>query len=503
MSNLTTYSRENGGRVLALFLLFLLALYEFYSMGITGMALVCTIPLLIVGVYVAFQYKMAIFWFIFAANYFIMGIIRYYSVHAPITVITIIPQILLLMVAVIDIRKNTNAKFGNLMNYGLFLWLIYVFLQLFNESLSLPISVGDWARNFLFLGFIFFITCSLITLYVRSPQNIMKFCRLWAYFSISGFFWAWRQQTFGWDNAEWGWLMAVGARTHLIGGSVRYFSFFTDAATFGCCMGASAVSFYVFAITTKLRKDKILFLIAAIASTWGFFLSGTRTALMCFLVGVALYVILSRSFKIAVPVAILGSIFFFILAFTNIGQGNMQIRRMRSAFNKDDASANVRDINKATLAKYLKDAPFGMGLNIDESAVPANHKYKIVLTTSNDSTYVFLWQRVGIVGAILFAIVNGLILFGGCIIVFTKLKSKVCIGIASGFCCSFLAIHAGGYANHILLQYPNLFLFYGGMAIVYLLPDIEKDFEVYCNQLFAKQEEHKRLKLEKKKLSRV
>lgn len=503
MSNLTTYSRESGGRVLVLFLLFLLALYEFYSMGITGMALVCMIPLLVVGVYIAFQFKMTIFWFIFVVNYIIMGMGRYYPLPVPTTVLTITPQILLLMVAVIDTRQNIKAKFGNLMNYAFCLWLIYVFLQVFNETLGLPISIGDWGRNFLFYGLIFFITCSLITVYIHSPQNIMKFCRLWAYFSIAGFFWAWRQQTYGWDDTEWAWLMAGGERTHIIGGSIRYFSFFTDAATFGCCMGASAVSFYIFAITTKLKKDKILFFIAAIASTWGFFLSGTRTALLCFLIGVALYVILSKSFKIAVPVAILGGIFFFILVFTNIGQGNMQIRRMRSAFNRDDASANVRDINKATLAKYLRDAPFGMGFNIDESSVPANHKYKIVLTTSNDSTYVFLWQRVGIVGAVLFAIVNGLILFGGCIIVFNRLKNKICIGIASGFCCSFLAIQAGGYANEILLQFPNLFLFYGGMAIVYLLPDVEKEFEIYYNQLFAKQEELKRIKLEKKKLSRV
>ena len=181
----------------------------------------------------------------------------------------------------------------------------------------------------------------------------------------------------------------------------------------------------------------------------------------------------------------------------------MQIRRMRSAFSKNDASANVRDINKAALKKYLKDAPFGLGFNIDESNVPANHKYKIVYQTANDSTYVFMWQRVGIVGAILFAIVNGIILLGGVYIVFCKLKNKACIGIASGFCCAFVAIQTGGYANHILTQYPNLFLYYGGMAIVYLLPNIEKQYENYENKLYAEQEEKKRLKLEKKKLSRV
>ena len=181
----------------------------------------------------------------------------------------------------------------------------------------------------------------------------------------------------------------------------------------------------------------------------------------------------------------------------------MQIRRMRSAFSKNDASANVRDINKTALKKYLKDAPFGLGLNIDEGNVPANHKYKIVYQTSNDSTYVFLWQRAGIVGELLFGLINCMILLGGIYITFAKLKSKACIGIASASCCAFAAIQVGGYANHILLQYPNLILYYGGMSIVYLLPNIEQDFVTYENKLVVEQEERKRLKLEKKRLSRV
>lgn len=40
------------------------------------------------------------------------------------------------------------------------------------------------------------------------------------------------------------------------------------------------------------------------------------------------YVFLSKSVKIAVPVTLLFGIIFFILAFTKIGDGNSQIRRM-------------------------------------------------------------------------------------------------------------------------------------------------------------------------------
>ena len=497
------YSRENGGRVLMLFLLFFLALYEFYTLGIIGMALICTIPFLILGIYLVFKFRMPFFWILFVLNYIIMGVFRYVSIPLPVTAFTIFPQILLLITCVIDIRENNDARYGNIMLFSLSLWGFYIVMQIFNRTCLLPISMSTWMMNFMFYVITLYLAFFIVTMMIRTPEKIMLFIRIWAYLTLVATFWVWRQKTFGWDNAENSWLMGGGARTHLIGGSIRYFSFFSDAANFGCSMGASAVAFYVFGITTKLRKDKILFLITGFCATYSFFMSGTRSGLLCFLVGIAFYIIISKSFKIAIPVSILGGLFFIILAFTQIGESNMQIRRMRSAFNPEDKSANVRDINKAALAKYLKDAPFGMGFNVDEGKVPANHKYKVVYETSNDSTYVFLWQRVGIVGATLFGIINALILLGGCSIVLTVLKNKACIGIAAGFCCSFIAIHAGGYTNHILLQYPNILLYYGGMAIVYLLPEIEKLYEKYEEKRFAEQEERKRLKLEKKLASRV
>ena len=63
--------------------------------------------------------------------------------------------------------------------------------------------------------------------------------------------------------------------------------------------------------------------------------------------------------------------FLFILIFTNIGQSNQQMRRMRSAFKKGDASATVRDVNKATIAKYIKDAPWGIGIGMIQKNIPA------------------------------------------------------------------------------------------------------------------------------------
>jgi hypothetical protein len=61
----------------------------------------------------------------------------------------------------------------------------------------------------------------------------------------------------------------------------------------------------------------------------------------------------------------------------------------------------------------------------------------------------------------------------------------------------------GGYVNNILTQYPNLILYYGGMAICYVLPRIENEYQQYEDQVIAKIEERKRIKEEKKLASRV
>lgn len=431
-----------------------------------------------------------------------MGLARYGYIPIQVTIVTVLPQILLIIALVIHPRKGNNSL-GTLMLFAILLWTFYLIIQVFNETCGLPVSITNWLTNLNFFSFYFILAYVLISKIINTPENITLFFRLWAYFSLIATFWAWRQKTIGWDQTEWQWLVSGAMRTHIVGGSIRYFSLFSDAANFGCNMGASAALFYILALTSRLKKDKILFWITGIACTYSFFASGTRSGLVCFMVGIFLYIFLAKSVKLTATVLVLGGAFVFFLVFTDIGNGNMQIRRMRTAFDTNDASKNVRDLNKQALKKYLQDAPYGMGINIDESKIPAFNKFKIVYETSNDSTYVFFWQRTGIIGVYVFAGMNIIILLGGCYITLFRLQNKACKGIAAALCCGFLGIQAGGYANHILLQYPNIILFYGGMGIAYLLPAIESDYIAYEEKKLHEQEERKRLKEEKRKKSRV
>jgi hypothetical protein len=61
----------------------------------------------------------------------------------------------------------------------------------------------------------------------------------------------------------------------------------------------------------------------------------------------------------------------------------------------------------------------------------------------------------------------------------------------------------GGYGNQVLMQFPNCLVFYGGLAIVYVLPHIENEWIAYENEQLALLEEKKRIKEEGKRAKRV
>ena len=176
---------------------------------------------------------------------------------------------------------------------------------------------------------------------------------------------------------------------------------------------------------------------------------------------------------------------------------------MRSAFDKKDASSNVRDINKTAIKKYLNDAPWGIGIGATQANIPANNKFRKLSDIPPDSEYVYIWVHTGIIGITIFLICMLIMLAGACWIVMFKLESQSLIGIGGGLCCAFIAIQLGAYANQVLYQYPNGVTFFGGLAIVYILPYIESSWIRFEKQRIEGQKEKKRLRLEKIEQMRI
>ena len=415
-------------------------------------------------------------------------------------------QLALIAIAIIDIEKSRFERIGNIMFFSLLAWTSFCTLEILNDTCGLGINVGAWYTGARMMAFQLVYIFIVFSLYITTPKTLTQYLYVWGALALFAVFWVWKQQYIGLTPTEHAWLYyGEGQSTHLLqaGTLIRYWSIYGDAANYGIGIASTGVAFVIFGINTKLKKLKYFFLIVGGACIWGMFPSGTRTATACLIAGFIAYIFLSKSFKIAVPFTILFAFFAFILVFTNIGQGNQQIRRMRSAFNKEDASANVRTINQEVMKKYMKDAPWGIGIGMGWDNVPANNKYNRMATIPPDSEYVFIWLRTGVVGITVFLICTAIMLLGACWIVFFTLKSPSLRGIGAGLCCAFVSQQLGGYGNQVLMQFPNCLVFYGGLSIVYILPYLEKEWIEWEEKELAKQEEKKRQKLEKKLASRV
>ena len=500
---LKTYTKENGGRVSLLFLLFLLAIYEFITAGFSAFAVVCLTPLLALFVLAAFHFRMFTFWTLIIINYFLQ--LKGLHLPFPMSLPNEMLEIILLALAIIDVKNSHFERTANMMLYALFIWCGFCTLQVLNDTCNIGLDLGAWYTGARLMAFQIMYAFLVYSIYISKPDILIKYLLLWGVLALFASFWVWKQKNIGFTNAENAWIQGRGRLTHILqGGSlIRYFSIYSDAANFGIGIASTAVAFIIFGITSKIIKYKLFFLITGFACAWAMFPSGTRTAIACLMAGFITYIFLSKSTKIAIPFSIVFAFFVFILVFTKIGDGNAQIHRMRTAFDKNDASAGTRYYNQQVMKKYLKDAPWGIGIAQGYGSVPANNKYTLMSTIPADSEYVYIWIRTGIIGITTFLICTAIMLLGACWIVLFRLRSPSLRGIGAGMCCAFVSFQLGGYGNQVLMQFPNCLVFYGGLTIVYVLPFIENEWIEYENKQLAIQEEKKRLKLEKKRASRV
>lgn len=498
-------TRENGGRVATLFLLFLLALWQFYSSGFSAFAIICALPIVALVVIVALRYQMCSFWALIVINYLVMWHGAPLPSGIPTSLYNEMFELLLIALAIVNVKEVKFERLANIMGICIIVWCTFCTLEVLNDTCGIGIDVGKWYTVARSLAFQLFYAFVVFTLYISNPKILIKYLYVWGFLALFASFWVWKQKNIGFMPAESRWLHGAGSTTHIIAGGtlIRYFSIYGDAANFGIGIASTAVAFIIFGITSKIKRYKYFFLTTGIICAWAMFPSGTRTAIFCMFAGFIVYIFLSKSFKIAIPFSIFFAIFVFILAFTNIGQGNQQIRRMRSAFDKNDASANARAINQEAMKKYLSEAPWGIGMHIGYKNVPANNKYTFMATVPPDSEYVFIWIHTGIIGITTFLICTAIMIIGACWIVFFRLQSPSLRGIGAGFCCAMISQQLGGYGNQVLMQFPNCLTFYGGLAIVYILPYLEKEWTEHEQAQLAIQTEKERLKLEKKRASRV
>ena len=299
-NRISEYTSENGGRVFVLFLLFLLAIYQFIQAGFNSFIIICLLPLIVPFVYVIFRWRMAAFWALVFINYLIqfLGKNNYLPGGIPVSMYNEMLEIVLISVAIIDIRQSSHFKrTGNLMLFAILIWCTFCTLQVFNNTCNLGIDVGSWFTGARMMAFQLLYAFLVFSLFIDSPEKMMKYLKILAVLCLFSAFWTWKQQHWGFTVYENAWLQTRGRTTHILNGGslIRFFSTFSDAANYGCNAAASAVLYIILAITSKIRKDQIFFLITGIVIIWGMFQSGTRTAIFCLAAGFLVFIFLIQN----------------------------------------------------------------------------------------------------------------------------------------------------------------------------------------------------------------
>ena len=139
-----TYAKENGGRVSLLFLLFLLAIYSFITAGFSAFAIICLLPAIAAAVLAAFHFRMFTFWALIVINY----IISWKSMPAtgiPTSIPNELLEIVLLTLAIIDVKEAKFERTANIMLYALMIWCGFCLLQLLNDTCGVGVDVGAWS----------------------------------------------------------------------------------------------------------------------------------------------------------------------------------------------------------------------------------------------------------------------------------------------------------------------------------------------------------------------
>ncbi|MCE5226815.1 MAG: O-antigen ligase family protein [Porphyromonadaceae bacterium] len=400
---------------------------------------------------------------VFAVNYFIMGLTRYIpGIKAGI----VVDGLLLLTLIFILFRSRDRAVdwtgARNLLTLLSGIWLVYCILLVFNPATTL----ADWAAGIRGLAVYLFIFPLLTAVLFNRYKYLKTFVFVWSILTLLAVFKALIQKYIGFDPAEKNWLYVTGgSRTHVISSGVRYFSFFTDAASFGCGMGMSMVVFFITALYIRSKSLRFYYIAVALLAGYGMMISGTRAAMAIPFVGFAFFILLSKQWKIIIPGIVLLACVFVFFKYTYIGHGNAEIRRMRSAFNvTQDASYQLRRTNQAKMRVFMKNHPFGIGIGKAKRAEPGDYMYQL----PTDTSLVYVWVETGVVGLALFLLLFLITFVKGAYDVWFQIHNKELRGLLSALLAGLAGMLACSYGNEMLQQFPNGPIVYICMAFIFL-----------------------------------
>ncbi len=434
------------------------------------------IPLAAIGFIYSMRYPRLGFALYAILSYYLIAIMRY-SRHEGFSIyLDILLAYISLCVLFNAWRKEASIHFPNAVNLltmSYVVWMLFILIVFANTTITrqdnLVMGIRQWILG---VPILYVLSCLLLD----SPKVLKKSLILLGLFTITAFLKLLYQKYRWFDAAEMEWLInGGGATTHLISSGIRYFSFFSDAGSFGANMGMISIIYGIIFFHTNSRSLRVFYLIICIMGIIGMLMSGTRSAIIIPFGGLALYCMLSKNIKTIIITIAAGILLYLFFAFTNMGDENPFIRRMRTAFRPtEDASFTIRIENQKTIRQYLLLHPWGAGIKEGIPRVMEVEGQFVEDTIPPDSFYVSIWTQTGYFGLILYLAIYSAVLIRCCYVVMFKVRNRELRHTLAALLCGVFGIWLNGYAGEGMGQPPNSFLIAAALAFVLNGPYIDR-----------------------------
>lgn len=460
--------------LLMLLSLVVLSAYLTATKGIVAGIAIIILPLIITYLIAVFLYpKIGIITIIIFA-FFVIGISRYVAATwGLINDGLLVLMYLALFFKAFRVKIPWNRAKSQL-TLLVTIWFGYAFLQAVNPEAA---SFEAWFYAMRGIALYQWLIIPLLFILFNKQKDLNTFLMIWGCLSLLGTIKGLMQLFIGVDPFEQAWLDGGGHVTHILFGKLRIFSFYSDAGQFGASQGHAAVVFGVLTLFTKNKKLQLFYALVAIAGLYGMLISGTRGAIAVPAMGGIMFLILKKNIKVLVLGAIMGIGVYVFFAHTTILNNNAEVRRMRTAFDPNDASLQVRLANQEKLSGYLASRPFGGGIGSTGNWGQRFTPHTFLANTATDSWFVAIWADTGIIGLWLHLFILFFVLVTGAYNVMFRLKNPIVKGQIAALVCGMAGVMLASYGNGVFGQFPTGILMYVGMVFIFLAPKWEQNVE--------------------------
>lgn len=361
-----------------------------------------------------------------------------------------------------NLKKNTENFFKSPPAIYYTIIVVYLTLELFNPMAH---SFEGWLQVMrkVFESFVIvFIAYNVF----NQLSKIKRFLKVLFFLSFVTALYGCVQQWHGLFPAEINWVNADPERLGLISifGEYRKFSFLGGPTEFGVLMATCSLLYIFISFNEKKVFIKYLYIAGSIIMLLGMSYSGTRTANAMMVGGIVIFLLLTIDKK-STKLFALFSVLAFLFAMYAPIYSSATLLRFRSTFSaKEDASFNVREINRKSIQPFIWKHPFGGGLSTTGDMGKKYNPGHPVAGFPTDSSYLNKALESGWVGLILTLILYFVIL-QYIVRGYFLTKNKNFKAMFAAMLAFFFSYFLGEIAQEVVGVFTNMVIFFPVFAI--------------------------------------